>query len=170
MSLVDKYTNVLDYKKEAVVTTPLSENKLLTSEKVTKSEQMQKITENITKSEEVFRGTDEVHKRTENITTNVEVDKGNENFEDMKEEVVPIFRKDSNRLEGWSKVSTERFNLDYKLFKRKHSTLEPDFYKNIYEKDIEGLDMEPYKKFSVQFDYTKLNLNNTNNPVKNIAS
>ena len=49
MSLVDKDSTVLDDKKEAVVTTPLSENKLLTTEKVTTS--------------------DEVHKRTEKFTT-----------------------------------------------------------------------------------------------------
>ena len=30
--------------------------------------------------------------------------------------------------------------------------------------------MEPYKTFFVSFDYTKLNLNNINNPVKNRAS
>ena len=39
-----------------------------------------------------------------------------------------------------------------------------------YEKDIEGLDMEPYKTFFVPFDSTKLNLNNINDPVKNRAS
>ena len=33
MSSVDKDTNVLDDKKEAVVTTPLSDKKLLTTEK-----------------------------------------------------------------------------------------------------------------------------------------
>ena len=39
-----------------------------------------------------------------------------------------------------------------------------------YGKDIEGLDMEPYKTFFVTFDCTKLNINNINGRVKNIAS
>ena len=39
MSSVDKDTNVLDDKKEAVFTTPLLENKLLTTEKVTTSDE-----------------------------------------------------------------------------------------------------------------------------------
>ena len=75
MLSVDKDTNVLDYKKEAVVTTPLSENKLLTTEKVTTSDDVHKCTENITTSEEVVKGTDEVQKLTESIATNEEVDK-----------------------------------------------------------------------------------------------
>ena len=38
--------------------------------------------------------------------------------------------------------------------------------KKLYEKDIEGQDMEPYKTFFVPFDFNKLNLNNINDPVK----
>ena len=53
MSLVDKDTNVLDDKKQAVVTTSFSEKKVLTTEKVTTS--------------------DDVHKRTDKIKTNQEV-------------------------------------------------------------------------------------------------
>ena len=49
ISWVDKDTNVLGKKKEAVVTTSFSEKKALTTEKVTTS--------------------DEVHKRTEKIAT-----------------------------------------------------------------------------------------------------
>ena len=52
-----------------MVTTPFLEKKLLTTEKVTTSDEVQKRTENITTSEWVFKGTDEVHKRTEKITT-----------------------------------------------------------------------------------------------------
>ena len=115
MSSVEKYTNVLDNKKEAVVTTSLSENKLLKTEKVTTS--------------------DDVHKRTEKITTSEEVDKGYENFEDMKEAVVMIRRKDSDKFEGQSKGSTGCFNLDHDLKKIKFSTLEPEFYKK-YMKSI----------------------------------
>ena len=51
----------------------------------------------------------------------------------------------------------------------KISTLELDFYKKLYENDIEGLDMEQYKRF-LPFDSTKLNLFNTNYPVKKRAS
>ena len=75
MSLVDKDTNVLDDKKEAVVTTPLSEKKLLTTENFTTIDEVHKRTEKIKTREEVFKGTDEVHKRTEKIKTNEEVDK-----------------------------------------------------------------------------------------------
>ena len=35
------------------------------------------------------------------------------------------------------------------FFYRKYSTLEPDLYKKLFEKDIESLDMELYKKFLV---------------------
>ena len=75
MSSVDKDTNVLDDKKEAVVTTPLSEKKLFTTENVTTSDEVHKRTENIITSEEVVKGTYEVHKCNEKITTNEEVDK-----------------------------------------------------------------------------------------------
>ena len=75
MSSVDKDTNILDDKKEAVVTTPFSEKKLLTTEKVITSDEVNKRTENITTSEKVVKGTDEVHKRTEKITTKEEVKK-----------------------------------------------------------------------------------------------
>ena len=67
----------LNYKKEAEVTTPLSEKKLPTTEKVTTGDDVHKLTENITTREEVVIGTNEVHIRTENITTNEEVDKCN---------------------------------------------------------------------------------------------
>ena len=53
MSLVDKDTNALDDKKEVVVTIPLLEKKLSTTEKVTKSDEVHKRTENITTGEEV---------------------------------------------------------------------------------------------------------------------
>ena len=115
MSLVDKYTNVLDDKKQAVVTTPFSEKKLLTNEKVTTSDEVHKRNDNITTSEEVVKGTDEVHRRTENITTNEEVYKGTGKLEDTKEAVVKIHRKDSDKFEGRSKGSTGWFNLDHEL-------------------------------------------------------
>ena len=80
MSQVYKYTNTLDDRKKTVVTTPLPEKKLFTTEKVKTSDEMNKRTENITTSEEVVKGTDEVHKRTDNITTNEQVDKDTENW------------------------------------------------------------------------------------------
>ena len=42
MLLVDKDSNILDDKKEAVVTTPFSEKKLLTAGKVTTSDEVHK--------------------------------------------------------------------------------------------------------------------------------
>ena len=83
MLLVDKDSNVLADKKEAVVTAPLLEKKLLKTEKVTTS--------------------DQVHKRNENITTNENVDKNTEKLQDMKEAVVTISRKDSDKFEYQSK-------------------------------------------------------------------
>ena len=69
----------MDDKKEAVVTTPLSEKKLLITEKVTTSDEVQKRTDNTITREEFIKGTDEVHKCIDNITTNEEVEKGTEN-------------------------------------------------------------------------------------------
>ena len=68
MLSVDKYTNILDYKKKAVVTTPFLEKKSSTTEMFTTSDGFQKCTEKITTREEVFKGTNEVHKCTEKIT------------------------------------------------------------------------------------------------------
>ena len=99
MLSVDKYTNILDDKEEAVVTATLSEKKLLTTEKVTKGDKVHKRNEKITTSEEVVKGTDEIHKSTENITTNEEVGKGTKQLEDMKEAVVKFRKKDSDRFE-----------------------------------------------------------------------
>ena len=94
MSSVYKDTNVLDYKREAVVTTPFSQKRLFITEKVTTSDKVHKRTENITRSEEIDKGTDEVQKLTDKIATNQEVDKGTEKLEDIKESVVTIRRKD----------------------------------------------------------------------------
>ena len=127
MSSVDKDSNVLDDKKEAVFLNPLSETTLLTTERVTTS--------------------DEVHKRTENITTNEEDHKGPEKLEDMKEAVVSIFMKYLDNFEVQSKESTRWFNLHHEFLKISFSTLEPDLYKKHYENYIEVLDMEPYKMF-----------------------
>ena len=103
---VDKYTNVLDDKKEAVVMTPFSEKKLLTTKKVTTSDEVHTRTDNIKTSEEVVKVTDEVHKRTEKIIAKEDVDKGTEKLEDMKEALVTIRRKDLDKFEGQYKGYT----------------------------------------------------------------
>ena len=128
MSSVDKFTNVLDDKKEAVVTMPLTEKKLLTTEKFTTSDEVHRRTEKIATSEEVFKGTDKVHKHTEKIKADEEVNKGTKKLEDMKKAVVTIRSSDSDKFECQSKGSTGWFNLDHEFLKRKVSTLEPDFY------------------------------------------
>ena len=46
----------------------------------------------------------------------------------MKEEVVAIIRKDSDKFEGEYKGFTGWFNLDREFFLGKFSTIEPDFY------------------------------------------
>ena len=109
MLLVDKDTNVLDDKKQAVFMTPFSEKKLLTTEKVTTSDEVQKRTQKITTNQGVVKGTDEVHKRTEKITTNEDVDKGTEKLDYMKVAVVTIRRKDSDKFEGQYKGSIDLF-------------------------------------------------------------
>ena len=57
-------------------------------------------------------------------------------------------------------------NLDHEWLERKFSILEPDFYEKLFEKDIEGQDIETYKTFVVPFDNTKLNLSILNDSVK----
>ena len=74
--LVDKDGNVLDDKKEAVVTKLFLEKKLSTTKKITTSDEGQKRTEKFTTNEEVVKDTDEVHKCTKNVTTNKDVEKG----------------------------------------------------------------------------------------------
>ena len=58
MLSVDKYSNVLDDKKEVVVTTPLYEKKLFITGKATTSDVLHKHTDKFTTSEGVVRGTD----------------------------------------------------------------------------------------------------------------
>ena len=76
----------------------------------------------------------------------------------MKQTVVTICRKYSNHFEGQSKRYTGWFNLDHEFLRRKFSTLETDLYTKLYEKNMGGQDMKPYKMFLLQFDTTKLNL------------
>ena len=106
-----------------------------------------KSTENITTSEEVSKVTHEVHKRTDKITTNKEVDKGAKKLEYMKEAVVTIRRKDSDKVEGQSKVSTGWFNLDHEFLKGNFSILEPDFYKNFMKSILKVYKWNSIKRF-----------------------
>ena len=78
MLLVDRNMNVLDNKKESVVTTPFLEKKVLTAEKVTTCDEVHKCTQKITTSEDIDKDTDEVHKFTERITTSEDIDKDSE--------------------------------------------------------------------------------------------
>ena len=112
MSSVDKDSNNLDDKKEAVVTTPLSEKKWLTNEKVTTSDEVNKRIEKFTTSEEVVKVNEEVHKRAKTITRNEDVEKGTETLEDIKEAVVTINMKDSDNFEVQYKGSIGWFNFD----------------------------------------------------------
>ena len=115
MLSVDKDTTFLDDKKEAVVTTPFSEKKLLITEKVTTSDEVHKLTEKIKTSQKVVKGTDEFHKRTLKITTNEQFDNSTETLEDMKEAVVKTRGKDSYNFEGQSKGSIGQFNIDHEF-------------------------------------------------------
>ena len=68
-----------------------------------------------------------------------------------------------------STASTGWFNLDYEWLKRKFSTLEPDLYKKLFEKNIERQYIKTYKTFAVPLDDSKLNLsirNDTETPNK----
>ena len=56
---------------------------------------------------------------SENKSLTKDVYKGNGELEDMKEALVTIQRKDSDKFEGRSKGSTGRFNVDHKFLKRK---------------------------------------------------
>ena len=72
--------------------------------------------------------------------------------------MVTIRRKDLDHFQGQSTVSTGWFNLDNEWLKRNFSTLETDYYKKLFENNIEGQDIETYKTFVVLLGYTKLNL------------
>ena len=55
------------------------------------------------------------------------------------------------------------------FYEKTYLHLHENFIK-LYEKDIEGQDMEPYKTSFVPSDSIKLDLNNINDPVKYIPS
>ena len=147
MLSVDKYTNVLDDKKEAVVTTPFPEKKLLTTEKVTTHQEDHKRTDNIKTNEEVVKGTDEVQKHTDKIKTNEEVEKGIGKTEYTKEALFKIRWNNSDKFEGQSKGSTGWFNLDHEFLKVNVSILEPDFYKNFMKSILKVYKWNSTKRF-----------------------
>ena len=113
-----KGKSVLGHNKRVVVTKKFSEKKVLTTEKVTENDEVQKCTENITTIEEIDKYSDEVHKHTENITASEEVYKSYEKLQDMKEAVVTIRRKYPVKFEGQSKVYTRWFNLDHDFLRK----------------------------------------------------
>ena len=63
----------------------------------------------------------------------------------MEEPVHAIYRKGLDKFQWHSTGWTGWFKLNNENLKRKFSTLEPNFYKRIFEKDIEGQDIEKYK-------------------------
>ena len=120
MLSVDKDTKNLDDKKETVVTTPFLGKKLFTTEKVTISKEVHKLSKHSGDKKEVVVMTPLSNKKsltTEKVTTSEEFDKGTRKLDYMKETVVTIRRKDSYKFEGQSKVSTGWFNLDHEFLK-----------------------------------------------------
>ena len=64
---------------------------------------------------------------SEKVKTSEDVDKGTKNLDGIKQAVFTILGKDLDNFEGQSKGYTSWFNLNDEFFKRKISTLEPDF-------------------------------------------
>ena len=69
---------------------------------------------------------------TEKVTTIQEVEKGTRKLEGMKESVIVICRKYSDKFDGYSKGSIVWFNIDHECFLRNFSTLEPEFNKKLH--------------------------------------
>ena len=83
MSSVDRDTKHLDGRKEAVVTKPFSEKKVLTTQKVTTSEEFHKHTKILDDKKEAVVMMPLSNKKlltTEKVTTSEEADKGTENW------------------------------------------------------------------------------------------
>ena len=103
---------------------------------------------------------------SEKVTPSEKVEKGTNLLNEMEEPVHTIHRKCWDNFQGQYTGSTGWINLDHEWLKIKFSTLEPDFYKRLFEKDIEGQDIDTYKTFVLQFDNNKLNLSMHNDSVK----
>ena len=113
------------------IITPLSKKTLLTTEKVTASEEVDKGTKNLDDKKEAVVATPLSKKTlltTEKVTRTEEADKDTNILDDMKEAVFTILSKDLDNFEGQCKVSTGWFNLDNEFLRRKFSTLKPNFY------------------------------------------
>ena len=66
----------------------------------------------------------------------------------MKEAVVTICEKDSDKFEGQSKGSTGWFNLDSEFIKRKKYTIELDFLKIFMKRILKVKTWNRIKRFS----------------------
>ena len=66
--------------------------------------------------------------------------------------VVTIRRKGLDKFEGQSKVSTGWFKLDSVFLKTIFSTIHSEFYKELFENNIEDQNTELYTKFISPFD------------------
>ena len=114
---------------------------------------MHKRTEKFTTSEEAVKGTDEVHKRTDNIITNEDVDKGTEKLEDIKEAVVTIRSKNSDKFEGQSKGYIGWFNLDSDFKKRKFLQLNQTSIRKFMKRILKVKMWNRIKRFSYRLLY-----------------
>ena len=83
---------------------------------------------------------------SEKVTTSEEVEKGNKVLDDMKGAMVTIRMKDLYHFEGQYKWPTSWLNLDNGFWKRKFSSLEPDFYIYIFMKRILKVNISNHKK------------------------
>ena len=70
----------------------------------------------------------------------------------MKQAVVTIRRKGLYKFEVHSKGYTGWFTLDSGFLKTTFSTIHSEFYKKLFENNIEDQDTELYKTFIVTFD------------------
>ena len=71
-----------------------------------------------------------------------DVDKYADELADIKKIVVIIFRNGLDKFEGQSKGSTGWFKLDSGFFKTTFFTIHSEFYKEIFENNIEDQDTE----------------------------
>ena len=70
----------------------------------------------------------------------------------MNQGVVTIHRKGLYQFEGQSKVSTGWFKLYGLFFKTKFYTINSEFYKDIFQNNIEDQETELYTMFIVPLD------------------
>ena len=134
MSSVEKVSNVLGDIKEEVVTTPFLKNKSLTKD--------------------VDEGTDELLDTPllEKKSSTKDVDKGPDELVDMIKVLVIICRKGLDKFEGQCKGSIGWFKLDSGFLKTIFSTIHSEFYREVFEKNIEHQDTELYTTFITPLD------------------